>query len=156
MKTLQEYILEAIDKDTFLDFVQKSFNIKNGDYEEPYNIIKNKNYIILLNGFCENKNISPEIIIKLEDFTNLSEFINKLVENDKNLLNIYDLENNGNIFKIVKDTLFKSETYKDDKEFLTVLTNISKFKVSVGKTAIYLIYASPFCDFQCQYMPKNI
>ena len=99
MKTLQEYILEAIDKDTFLDFVQKSFNIKNGDYEEPYNIIKNKNYKQMLNDFCENKNISPEIIVKLEDFTNLSEFINTLVnlnEGEK-LLNINDLEKNVNI-----------------------------------------------------------
>jgi hypothetical protein len=42
MKTLQEYILEAMSKDVFLDNVKSMFGI-NDDYESAYNVLKSAN-----------------------------------------------------------------------------------------------------------------
>lgn len=43
MKTLQEYILEAMSKDVFLNNVKSMFGIENDDYEYAFNILKSAN-----------------------------------------------------------------------------------------------------------------
>lgn len=152
MINLKQYIMEHLDKQGFIDFINSLPDTPEDKnyYDNLKKSIENKNFKPLFKEYCTKKNIPNDAWYLFDDFKNRLEFIKIFLDaiqslgvNKQPLLSIDEIfedKNNNyskvlNIFDKINTNVesFVNDNF-DKEEFKKILIELSKFKPN-GKTA---------------------